>query len=226
MGFLSTLGSIAGGIGGFLVGGPAGAIAGVKTGGSIGGALEGRRPNTIGNFYPQIAGVVSGSSTTAPIRAPSIATGRGLLGTVLPQSRAPALMPAPTSMPGGSIQIPVPDSVKVSGVNVAGLYQSGQATAYYSPQPGAPTGMQPCGVNGRMKATHLNKAGYFLRNGTYVAPATRCVPNRRQNPLNPRALSRSMRRVTSARRAIKAIIAFDRVQTPGGKIRVGKKPKR
>ena len=62
--------------------------------------------------------------------------------------------------------------------------------------PGGATGMQGCG-NG----TRPNKSGYWLQGGQYVAPGTVCVKRRRMNPLNPRALSKAMRRIESAKRA-------------------------
>lgn len=56
---------------------------------------------------------------------------------------------------------------------------------------------------------HLNKSGYWS-NGTnlipgahYVAPGTVWVKNRRTNPLNPAALSRSLRRMQGFARATK-----------------------
>jgi len=62
--------------------------------------------------------------------------------------------------------------------------------------PGGATGMQGCG-NG----TRPNKSGYYVQGGQYVAPGTVCVKRRRMNPLNPRALSKAMRRIESAKRA-------------------------
>ena len=62
--------------------------------------------------------------------------------------------------------------------------------------PGGATGMEGCPQGHRP-----NKSGYFLRDGTFVAPNTVCVKIRRRNPLNPRALSRSMARIESAKRA-------------------------
>jgi hypothetical protein len=47
---------------------------------------------------------------------------------------------------------------------------------------------------------HVNRSGYYAHGG-YVPAGTACVKNRRMNPLNPRALSRAMRRITSAKRA-------------------------
>jgi len=55
---------------------------------------------------------------------------------------------------------------------------------------------------------HWNKTGYYRggRPGSagpveFVAPGTVAVKNRRRNPLNPRALDRSMGRITSAKKA-------------------------
>ena len=61
--------------------------------------------------------------------------------------------------------------------------------------PGGATGMEGCGAGFRP-----NKSGYYA-GGQFVAPGTVCVKSRRMNPLNPRALSRAMRRIESAKRA-------------------------
>ena len=52
---------------------------------------------------------------------------------------------------------------------------------------------------------HWNKAGYFLKDGSWIAKGTKEVRNRRRNPLNPRALDRSISRITSAKRASKKL---------------------
>ena len=52
---------------------------------------------------------------------------------------------------------------------------------------------------------HLNKSDYFLRDGTFVPKGTRLVKNRRRNPNNPRANSRALKRITSAKKAQKAL---------------------
>ena len=56
-----------------------------------------------------------------------------------------------------------------------------------------------------MSGYHWNKTGYFLRDGTFIPPMSKLVKNRRRNALNPRALSRSLARITSAKRASKAL---------------------
>ena len=61
---------------------------------------------------------------------------------------------------------------------------------------GGATGMEVCTTGYR-----ANKSGYWLQDGQYVEPGTVCVRTRRMNPLNPRALSRAMRRIESAKRA-------------------------
>ena len=75
--------------------------------------------------------------------------------------------------------------------------------------PGGATGyeMNPAMRAGKPSQTgyHWNKTGYFLKDGTWVAPGTKEVKNRRRNPLNPRALDRSISRITSAKRASKKL---------------------
>jgi len=62
--------------------------------------------------------------------------------------------------------------------------------------PGGATGMEMCTTG-----TRPNKSGYYVQGGQYVEPGSVCVRSRRMNPLNPRALSRAMRRIESAKRA-------------------------
>ena len=63
--------------------------------------------------------------------------------------------------------------------------------------PGGATGMgEGCGQGYRP-----NKSGYYVQGGQYVEPGSTCVKRRRMNPLNPRALSKAMRRIESAKRA-------------------------
>lgn len=68
-------------------------------------------------------------------------------------------------------------------------------------------------VNGCCPAgSHKNKSAYWRReNGTwvYVLPGTRCVRNRRRNPLNPRAADRAIGRLRSASRFGKYLAKID-----------------
>lgn len=78
----------------------------------------------------------------------------------------------------------------------------------FAPAPGARAAAQrlvPGGATGLQKVPcpsgwHANKQDYFLRDGTFVAAGSRCVKNRRRNPMNARALDRSIGRVDSAKR--------------------------
>ncbi len=65
--------------------------------------------------------------------------------------------------------------------------------------PGGETGMETVSV-ACPKGYHPNKAGYWLKSGAYVEKGTRCVKNRRKNPMNARALSSAISRVDGGKR--------------------------
>lgn len=69
--------------------------------------------------------------------------------------------------------------------------------------PGGSTGLivAPGAVGaGCPTGSHLNKSSYFLMDGTFVPKGSRCVANRRRNPLNPRAFDRALGRITAAKK--------------------------
>jgi hypothetical protein len=112
-------------------------------------------------------------------------------------------------MPGTGIQVQFPQLPFGTGGGGVQIGQFGPG-----PQPGAPVGqaLVRCGAGAAVKPAHLNKSGYFVfrrpvagYGPTYVPAGSRCVANRRMNPLNPRALSKAMTRLTSAKRASKMI---------------------
>ncbi len=112
---------------------------------------------------------------------------------------APPVLRALPSLPGiGQV-----DSTKtVSGVQLWPGAVVGTTTTTYGgggPKPGP----QGCPVG-----YHFNRTTYYTAKGR-VEKGTRCVKNRRRNPLNPRALSRSMSRIHSAK---KAAHFLDRIQ--------------
>jgi hypothetical protein len=82
-------------------------------------------------------------------------------------------------------------------------------------QPGTGTGAigSQAPVNGCCPAGHhKNKSAYWrMENGqyVYVLPKTRCVRNRRRNPLNPAAADRSISRLRSASRFGKYLAKID-----------------
>lgn len=123
--------------------------------------------------------------------------------------------PQELPMPGSGVQVQLPRGpfgIGGGGFQVGSFPQPGRQPVG---QPGQPMGTQMCvGASGvmRFKPTHLNKSGYFTyqqgraaRPITWVAPGTKCVAKRRMNALNPRALSKAVRRVMSAKRASKLI---------------------
>lgn len=153
----------------------------------------------LGNIAKGALGIATGGASTALLGAaqtilggakkssPSIlVTSRPSAGTVLTAGSIPALPARPGIIAGA-------DSVVSRGVTLGPL-NIGSQTVYGPTAQIAPAGPAPRGK-------HLNKTGYFLKGGQYVAPGSRWVSNRRRNPLNPRALSRSMARLTSAKKA-------------------------
>jgi len=64
--------------------------------------------------------------------------------------------------------------------------------------PGGASGMMGGPADSAQPAGyHANKSSYFLQDGTFIPKGSIWVKNRRRNPLNPRALSSSMARITS-----------------------------
>ena len=58
----------------------------------------------------------------------------------------------------------------------------------------------------RPSGYHINKSGYYLSSiSTWLPPGTVWVKGRRRNPLNPRALHRSIARLVSAKHAVKKL---------------------
>lgn len=76
--------------------------------------------------------------------------------------------------------------------------------------PGGEPFTSPAGPPAGMKLAcpggfHPNKSSYHLRDGTFVPKGSKCVKNRRRNPLNPKALDRAMSRLQSAKKAAKKL---------------------
>jgi hypothetical protein len=68
--------------------------------------------------------------------------------------------------------------------------------------PGGQTGLMVQNGSGLACATGFrpNKTSYWLKDGTHVEAGSRCVRRRQMNPLNPRAMSRSFRRIDGGKR--------------------------
>lgn len=165
---------------GFLAGGPVGAIAGGASHLLGGGAKP---------AAPQIPRV---TTTNAAVLRPIVNTMPTLRPAINIASAGPG---RPPQLPGFPQQ---PDSTKTSGVSLfPGGPMVGTQTQYF---PGGGTGAPP---KGDTRGYHLNKSGYWVKGGKYVEPNSKWVKNRRRNPLNPRALSRSISRISSAKNAAK-----------------------
>lgn len=172
---------------GFLTGGVAGAAAAAAQ--NLAQNITAGRVTTTN---PQ--GMIGTSVLKMSTPLTSQATGTQAIVNRLLGNPAAAPVLLPKVGPGMPPLIPQqPDSTKTSGVSLfPGGPMVGTQTQYFSPNGGPPPGT---------RGYHLNKTGYYTKGGTYVAPQSKWVKNRRRNPLNPRALSRSISRISSAKNA-------------------------
>lgn len=103
--------------------------------------------------------------------------------------------PPTIAMPGAGLAIPVPASA------------------------GGTVPMTASGPKGCQVGYHPNKSGYWsnknklLPGASWTPAGSACVKRRRMNPLNPRAISRAIRRLESAKRATSRL---SRVSIRGG----------
>lgn len=154
--FLKTAGrAVLGGVSGLLSGGPLGAIKGAVT-----------------PFIPPRS-VVPGASTS-PVLLPAV--------PLSGQSALPGVGTQGGRRTGVEIDFPrLPFGMGGGGIAI-GTETGGMV------QPGQQTGTQMCRLPSGgvvMRPTHANKSGYFLKSGQFVPPGSKCVTNRRMNPLNP-----------------------------------------
>ena len=114
----------------------------------------------------------------------------GGIGGILAPTRS---SPAPAGTPGSMLDRfrPVTGMVNVSlpGMGIGG--------GVSLPARGGAAGPPAVAGGGIPKGYRLNKTGYFLRSGQYVAPGTKYVKIRRTNAGNAKALRRSLRRTES-----------------------------
>lgn len=173
---MSLLGFIGKTVGGFLTGGPLGAVA-AHVVPLIAKTGLANAPTS------QAAGVLRQITSGMPVLKPSVN-----IATAYP----------PRQVVGPGMPPMLPDSSRTSGVSLGPL-TIGSKTNYYPTAPGGAAGAPP----GCQKGYHLNKTGYYTKAQGWVPEGSRCVKNRRRNPLNPRALSRSIARISSAKNAAK-----------------------
>lgn len=92
--------------------------------------------------------------------------------------------------------------INVGGFSWCGGVSAGPGSGFQSNTPVQSAPQIPAGVSPR--GYHPNKTGYWTSQG-YVPKGTKMVRNRRRNPLNPRALSRSLSRITGFDRATRSV---------------------
>lgn len=159
-------------------------------------------------IVPTIGGFLTGGPAGAILGA---AGSVGILGGGAPKSVGMAKANVSLANLGGRtpgmFPAPLPQAPSFSGAKI-GPGGVAVGTSYYAPTAGAPQAAIAAGPGKACPAGyHLNKAAYMSRSGM-VAKGTVCVKNRRRNPLNPRALSRSMSRLKSAQRAVRCLGLF------------------
>lgn len=142
----------------------------------------------LGSFLKKAVGTVArgtvGLLTGGPMGA-AAAVAPGLLARGPSQALAPQQFPPQINLPGPFV-MQSPIAIERSQRLSIDLPQIG----------GGDDGLPPRGY-------HLNKSGYFLRDGTYVAPRSRYVRNRSRNAANGRALNRAIGRVSAFNNAVK-----------------------
>ena len=162
-------------------------------GGYMGDARYMGDPGIFGSIFKGLKSVVGiGTGIVSKLGIPVVSGVAGMAGRFLqgrsaipgastqPIYRMPGrIPPAPLAMPGG---------IPLLGMRGA-----------LPPQLLSPpiTAELPMGTAG---GYHLNKSSYFLMDGTFIARGTKWVKNRRRNPGNMQALSRSMGRIKSAKK--------------------------
>jgi len=118
--------------------------------------------------------------------------------TIIPAATAP-FTPPPLPPVRTAGFFPVVQEFPNGGGTPAGAAIPGAGVARFLP--GGATGLGT-GCEGGF---HPNKSSYFLKDGTFIEKGSRCVKNRRRNPLNPRAASRAISRLESAKKAVTRI---------------------
>ena len=146
--------------------------------GTVAKVAGGLLPGPLGGIAKIVGNVLVPAK---PISVASVGSmpGVGLRGITLPV------------IPGRSI--PVGAAAPYPGLVPPSIFPQQQPGGdFASPRPGA-----ACDQSGY----HRNRTGYYTKRYGWVEKGSVCVKNRKRNPLNPRALSRSISRLSSAKNA-------------------------
>lgn len=226
------IGGVVGTVGGALGLGPVGAIAGAALGRALAGGSGGSTklatpavaplPNMM--FRPTAtAGMGKAAGMTAGL-AP-LPPNMSLLGTITNQivgSFDPGAYGEPGDPTGGQ---DTPNAPADPGTVMTAIPSSGGGSMLFhhffgkSNSKAIPVS-QTNGV--RPSGYHINKHGFYLSSiATWINPGTVWVKSRRRNPLNPRALHRSIARLVSARHAVKRLGILETVRHKRPRRRIG-----
>jgi len=173
----------------------------------------------LGTIGKALGGAVKGFVTGGPLGAirgavTSIQGGRaatvgGTKGIVAP-------IPQGSALPGTGVQVQLP-SIGKGGVDMGGI-----AIGTFGSPSGTMGVATMAGPNGKgcLAGHHINRSTSYPQGGK-VEAGTACVKNRHMNPLNPRAASRAMRRLSGFSRAAnsveKMIVKLARRSAPRGR---------
>lgn len=154
----------------------------------IGAGLTGFAQGGIGGALSGIGGALSGGGTPLPTTTPTLpggaaaGTGHGISST--------------GTGGGGCVTVLGQQFCLGGSVGGGSGFTAGGGTGVAVGGMGGGGAAGSCATRGH----HYNKRGYWTKQG-YVAPGSKLVKNRRRNPLNPRALSHSLVRLTGFQRA-------------------------
>jgi len=112
------------------------------------------------------------------------------------------------NVPANLKQIDILRSAGVNGLAFPQMPRPGVGAAVERFFPGGATGMMPAPMNGTMSGYHWNKSDYFLMSGEFVPAGTKMVKNRKRNPANARATSRSIARIKGAKKYASSLSAI------------------
>lgn len=137
------------------------------------------------------------------IPGPIGAVARTFFGPTSPAPTAPILVRPPTNFPG-----PQGHTLPTFPVNVFQEAPNGRGQVPVPGTRGAIERFVPGGRTGLMacpSGQHPNKTAYWTKSEGFIEAGTKCVKNRRRNPLNPRAASRAIQRIESAKKATRSL---------------------
>lgn len=165
-------------------------------------------PGLFGFIGKAIGGVakIAGSIIPGPIGGIAKLVSGALSSAGKPVNPSIAAKPLPASVMSVLTASNVPQlpqfPQQIGLVNTQNVTSPGVGMVPYAPpgtvnQSGLGAGASTNGA-GCQSGYHRNKTGYFTKKYGWIPQGSVCVKNRKRNPLNPRALSRSMARLSSA----------------------------